>query len=86
MITPDEIQSMPLARNVEHCGMHWSVSPFDVYATCPACGATVKLRAFSGCTELEDVFDAAFEWMNRSPHANRLAERRRDALKADDAE
>lgn len=82
----DALQSMPLERAVEHCGKRWSVSPFDVYSKCPACGSTIKLRAFSGGTEFEDVFDAVFEWMNQSPQANRLAEQRRQELMAEDAD
>jgi hypothetical protein len=74
---------LPAERTVEHCGTQWSVSPFDIYAKCPHCGADIKVRSFSGYAEIEDVFDAVFEWMNQAG-AEELARQRREALKADD--
>jgi hypothetical protein len=62
----DAIRSFPLEREVEHCGIRMSVPIFDVYADCPQCGARIKVRSFSGTEDIEDVFDAVFEWMNRS--------------------
>ena len=44
--------------------------------------ARMKLRSFSGCAEIEDVFDAVFEWMSR-PEAQELARRRQEILEAD---
>jgi hypothetical protein len=80
----EAIRSLPSERIVDHCGTRWSVSPFDVYAKCPRCGANLKLRAFSGCVEIEDVFDAVFEWMNQ-PGVEDLIRQRRETIKADDA-
>lgn len=80
----EAIRSMPVERTVEHCGEQWLVSPFDIYATCPHCGLNVKVRAFTGGAEIEDVFDAVFEWMNQA-RAEELVRQRRDVLKADDA-
>ena len=68
---------------VEHCGTQWSVSPFDIYTQCPQCGNRTKVRSFSGCVEIEDVFDAVFEWMNQ-PGAEALIRQRRETLNADD--
>jgi hypothetical protein len=79
----EAIRSFPVERIVEHCGTAWSVTPFDIYANCPHCGVRVKVRSFSGCTEIEDVFDAVFEWMNQ-PGAEELIRQRREAIKADD--
>jgi hypothetical protein len=73
------LRDFPLAREVEHCGESFSVAPFDHYATCPRCGARIKVRSFSGGAELEDVFDAVFEWLNR-PQAERIARDRRAVL------
>ncbi|MBI3823279.1 MAG: hypothetical protein HY289_11470 [Planctomycetes bacterium] len=73
----DAIRSFPSERVVEHCGTRWSVSPFDIYATCPKCRAEVKLRAFSGCAEIEDVFDAVFEWMNQPKTEQLIRDRQR---------
>ena len=78
----EAIHSFPTKRMVEHCGKRWMVSPFDIYADCPQCGARIKLRSFSSCTEIEDVFDAVFEWMNQ-PGAEDLIRQRREAIAAD---
>ena len=78
----EAIRSLPGERIVVHCGTRWSVSPFDIYAECKKCGKTVKLRSFSGCAEIEDVFDAVFEWMNQ-PGAEELIRQRRQAIAND---
>ena len=78
----EAIRSFPCERIVEHCGKQWSVSPFDIYGDCPQCGARIKLRAFSASVELEDVFDAFFEWMNQ-PGVDELIRQRRDAIAKD---
>jgi hypothetical protein len=76
------IKSTPLQREVEHCGNTFLVSPFDIYSTCPNCGTRIKVRACSGVTELEELFDAVFEWMNR-PGAEEIARRRREEIAED---
>ena len=81
----EAIRSLPLKREVEHCGQRFVVSPFDIYATCPKCGAQLKSRSFSGATEVEDVFDAVFEWMNQ-PGAAELVRKRREIIERDQAE
>ena len=78
----DAIRSFPLEREVEHCGSKFVVSPFDIYATCPRCGARLKLRSFSAVPEIEDVFDALFEWMLQ-PEARELAKRRQHDIESD---
>ena len=78
----DAIRSFPLERGIEHCGSKFVVSPFDIYATCPRCGARLKLRSFSAVPEIEDVFDALFEWMLQ-PEARELAKRRQHAIESD---
>jgi hypothetical protein len=78
----EAIRSFPSERTVEHCGKRWAVSPFDIYSDCPHCGARIKLRSFSGGTEIEDVFDAVFEWMNQ-PGVDALIRQRRDAIAGD---
>jgi hypothetical protein len=75
----DAIRSYPLEREVEHCGIRMTVPPFDIYAECAQCGVRVKVRSFSGTEEIEDVFDAVFEWMNR-PMAHEVVRRRQEAL------
>ena len=60
----EAIRSFPVGRGVEHCGTRFVAPPFDVYVDCPQCGARIKVRSFSGVSEIEDVFDAVFEWMN----------------------
>jgi hypothetical protein len=67
-----------LEREVEHCGVAITVPPFDFYAECPQCSTRIKVRAFAANEEIEDVFDAVFEWMNR-PMAKEVAERRLQA-------
>jgi hypothetical protein len=79
------IKSAPLQREVEHCGHTFAVSPFDIYAVCPSCGTRLKVRACSGVTEIEEVFDAVFEWMNQQG-AEELVRRRQREIAADNDE
>jgi len=78
----EAIKSSPVRREIEHCGRTFSVSLFDIYANCPTCGARIKVRSFSGVTEIEEVFDAVFEWMNQ-PGAEETVQRRRREIAAD---
>jgi hypothetical protein len=78
----DAIKALPHRREVNHCGTVFAVSPFDVYATCPHCGQRLKVRSFAAATELEDVFDAVFEWMLHGDGAE-SARRRLNELRAD---
>ena len=75
----EAIGSFPLAKEIDHCGSVFSVNPFEFNATCPTCGAEIKLRSFSALYELEDVFDAVFQWL-RQPGALALAQRRQQEL------
>jgi hypothetical protein len=43
------------------------------------------MRSFSAVTEIEDVFDAVFEWLNR-PEAQELARRRQREIANDNDE
>jgi hypothetical protein len=81
----EEIRSFPVKREVEHCGHTFCVSPFDFYAECPQCHTRIKVRSFSGVTEIEDVFDAVFEWMAR-PGAEEIVRRRQQVMKDDEEE
>src|SRR4051812_25072373 len=65
----EAVKSLPARREVRHCGSIFSVSPFDIYATCPICRQQIKVRAFTGGAEIEDLFDAVFVWMTRSDAA-----------------
>jgi hypothetical protein len=78
----DAIAAFPVAREVSHCGTNFRASPFDIYATCPVCGRRIKVRSFAGVTELEDVFDAVFAWMNQ-PGAAEVVRKRRQEIAAD---
>ncbi|SRR5579884_1612735 len=80
----DAVRTLPVRREIEHCGTRFSVSPFDFYAECPGCGSRLKVRSYSGVLELEDVFDAFFEWLNQ-PGAQEVARRRQEII-AEDAE
>jgi len=79
----EAIRTFPVHREVEHCGVRTMVPPFDFYADCKQCGARIKVRSFSADGEIEDVFDAVFEWMNQ-PSAQDEARRRQTALKDDE--
>ena len=76
------IQSFPLVRELEHCGQSFAVSPFAIYATCPHCGTEWKVRGFSSHAEVEDVFDAVFEWLTQ-PQATKLLRQRQREIEAD---
>lgn len=79
----EAIRALPVERLVTHCGDTIAVSPFAFYATCPTCGGRFKLRSFAAVTEAEDVFDAVFEWMSRSPTAAAYAAERVAEIAAD---
>jgi hypothetical protein len=81
----DAIHALPARREVQHCGESFAVSPFDIYAVCPRCGTRLKVRALSAVAEVEDVFDAVFEWMS-SPAGREAAERRLQEIAADSDE
>jgi hypothetical protein len=76
----DALRSFPVEREVEHCGSRIKVSPFEFYADCPQCGTRLKLRSFSAVPEIEDVFDAIFEWL-ADPEARRIADQRQETLR-----
>ena len=78
----DAIQQFPLAKTYVHCGSDQNASPFDVYGVCNRCGARIKLRAMTAVTEIEDVFDAVFEWMMK-PGAMVLVQRRQSEIASD---
>ena len=76
------IKAFAHRRIVSHCGATFAVSPFDLYLASPHCGERIKLRSFSAIAELEDVFDAVFEWMLSEGGAD-LARRRQKAIQED---
>jgi hypothetical protein len=78
----EAIRSLPAQREVTHCGVSFTVSPFEIYADCPRCGTRIKVRSFSAVTEVEDLFDAVFEWIDRA-HADELVQRRQAVLRED---
>ncbi len=61
------------------------MSSFDFYARCLICNAEMKVRAFSGVAEIEDVFDAVLEWM-LDPSNREVAEKRMLEIKNDFAD
>jgi hypothetical protein len=79
----DAIRAFPVHREVEHCGARITVDSLGFYATCPHCGTRIKIRSFAATPEIEDVFDAVFEWMNQEG-ALEVAEHRRAALAAEE--
>lgn len=78
----EAIKAFPLEREVHHCGQTFTVSPFEVYAACPACRRRIKVRSFAAVPELEDVFDAVFEWLSQAG-APELMRRRQEVIAAD---
>jgi len=69
----EAIRLFAVERETEHCQQKFKVSPFDISATWPHCGTRFKLRSFSTNVELEDIFDAVFEWMNDPAAIHRCA-------------
>jgi hypothetical protein len=78
----EAIRSFPIEREIEHCGIKQRVNPFDIYLTCSQCGSQIKLRSFSAHFEIEDIFDAVFEWMLQ-PGTAALVGQRQQAIAAD---
>src|SRR5947209_6205095 len=81
----EAIKAFPVQREVEHCGKTFAVAPFEFYVQCPECGTRIKVRSCSGVTEIEEVFDAVFQWMN-GPGACELARRRQQVIQDDQDE
>jgi hypothetical protein len=79
----DAIRGFPAHREIEHCGTRLLIDPFDFYADCPRCGTRIKVRSYSANPEIEDIFDAVFEWMNQD-EAGEVAWRRQSALLAEE--
>jgi hypothetical protein len=79
----EAIRVFPVRREIEHCGARIAFDPFDFYVVCPRCGVRIKVRSFSAAPEIEDVFDAVFEWLNQE-EAWEVAERRQAALAAEE--
>ena len=75
----EAIKSFSVQRKVNHCNSIFTVSPFDFYAVCPKCEIRMKVRSSSGVAELEDVFDAVFEWMAH-PKAKEYFEKRQKEI------
>ena len=78
----EAIRGYPVAREVTHCGSTFVASPLAIYANCPHCGQSIKVRSFSGVPETEDVFDAVLEWLN-DPAARDAARQRQLEIAAD---
>lgn len=78
----DALRQYPVAHILEHCGKQFEVSPFDIYAVCPTCKTEFKVRSFAAVTEIENVFDAVFEWL-LTPEAQAACRRRQEEIKAD---
>src|SRR5437763_15599444 len=76
----DAINTFPVRREVRHCDTTFSANPFEISVRCPRCGVELKLRSFAAVAELEDVFDAVFEWMNK-PGAAEMVKQRRQSIK-----
>lgn len=75
----EAIKYFPVQREINHCDLTFSISPFDIYAVCPSCETKIKIRSNSGMTELEDVFDAVFEWLNQ-PYAEEHFQKRQKEI------
>ncbi len=79
----EAIRAFPARREIEHCGARIVADPFDFHVECPHCGTRIKVRSFAATSELEDVFDAVFEWMNHDESRD-IANRRQAALAAEE--
>ena len=75
----EAIRAFPVRREIEHCGARIAADPFEFYMDCPHCGTRIKARSFAAAPEIEDIFDAVFEWMNED-RAREAAKRRRAGL------
>jgi hypothetical protein len=78
------IKSFPVQREIKHCDSTFTASPFDFYAICPECEVRMKVRSFSGVAELEDVFDAVFEWMAHPKAKEHFEKRQKEIIKDTD--
>ena len=77
----EAIRAFPVSRVIEHCGARIAIDPFEFYMDCPHCGTRIKVRSFAALPEIEDIFDAVFDWMNQVG-AREVANRRQSALSA----
>ena len=80
----EAIKSFPNQREIIHCDSTFFVSPFDFYAICPKCQTEIKIRSMSAVAELEDVFDAVFEWLTE-PKAKEYFEKRQSEIIRDNS-
>lgn len=78
----EAIRSFPTTAIAQHCGTTFEVSPFDIYATCSVCGIKFKFRSFAAQTEIQEVFEAVFEWLS-VPEAEALFRQHQKQIIAD---
>lgn len=76
----EAIRTFPMSQEVTHCGKVFQAPPFDIYVVCPVCEVEIKARKFSSYVEIEDVFDAVFEWMMQ-PNALAIVKESQELMK-----
>ena len=81
----ETVKSFPTIREVVHCDSAFYVSPFDFYGVCPKCALKIKIRSFSNLPEIEDLFDAVFEWLLK-PGAKEIFSNRQKEILEDSEE
>jgi hypothetical protein len=78
------IKSFPIQREIKHCDSTFTTSPFDFYAVCPECKVRMKVWSFSGVAELEDAFDAVFEWVAHPKAKEHFEKRQKEIIEDTD--
>lgn len=76
----EAIKNFPGEKEIEHCETAFTVSPFDFYAVCPVCQTKIKVRSVGAAAELEDVFEAVFEWLAKPEAKASFEKRQREIL------
>jgi hypothetical protein len=74
----DEIRAFPRTKPFACCGRTTEVSSLEIYAQCPVCSKTSKLRGYGAIgTEIQDVIDAVLLWMGKGPDFERALQRKK---------
>lgn len=78
----DEILSLPVEHELNHCDVKFNISKLDIYGTCPICGTRIKSRAFTANHETQDIIDAVIEWTLKPEAWTNFEKRRSEILRA----
>jgi hypothetical protein len=68
------IGELPDFKIFKCCNKSFKIDSLSIYATCPICNVTRKLRGFDSERSIEDVVNTALNWAKRDRHIGKPEE------------